>query len=88
MADQGRPGNALLRVIQLREELDRIAEGLVAPQFFDPVSLPIPRLEPAELGFIRSVAYMFILYYEAGEVAVPYLLTLWDGFGLDGRRSA
>jgi len=50
---------------------------------FQRVSLQIPRLEPAELGFLRSVAYLFVLYYEVGDVAVPYLLGLWDAFGLD-----
>lgn len=57
---------------------------LSSHRVFDPVSLPIPRLEPVELGFIRSVAYLFVLYYEAGEVAIPYLLRLWEAFGLAG----
>jgi hypothetical protein len=62
---------------------------MIAPnKAFGDVSLPIPRLDPAELGFIRSVAYTFVLYYEAGEVSVPYLVGLLDAFGLDGSRTA
>lgn len=85
MAEASSPADALLRVIQLREELDRVAEAMVPPhRVFSDVSLPIPTLRPAELGFIRCVAYTFVLYFEAGEVAVPYLVGLWDAFALDG----
>jgi hypothetical protein len=81
------PSDRLLEVIRLREEVDLVAETMMSPnRVFDPVSLRIPRLEPAELGFLRSVAYLYVLYYEVGDVAVPYLLGLWDAFGLDGDR--
>jgi hypothetical protein len=77
--------DALLRVVRLREEIDRVAETMIPPnRVFGDVSLPLPTLQPAELGFIRSVAYMYVLYFEAGEVAVPYLSGLWEGFSLDG----
>lgn len=85
MAEASSPADTLLRVIQLREELDRLAEAMIPPhRVFGDVSLPLPTLRPAELGFIRCVAYTFVLYYEAGEVAVPYLVGLWDAFALDG----
>jgi hypothetical protein len=72
-------------VIRLREEVDLVAETMISPhRVFESVSLQIRGLEPAELGFLRSVAYLFVLYYEVGDVAVPYLLGLWDAFGLDG----
>jgi hypothetical protein len=79
------PNDRLLEVIRLREEVDLLAEAMVAPhRVFRPVSLQTPpRLEPAELGFIRSVAYLYVLYYEVGDVAIPYLLELWDAFSLD-----
>ena len=85
MSEASSPGNALLRVIQIREELDRVAGTLIPPhRVFAEVSLPIPRIGSAELGFIRCVAYLFVLYYEAGDVGVPYLVNLFDAYGLDG----
>jgi hypothetical protein len=64
-----------------------MAEAMMAPhRVFDAVSLQIPRMKPAELGFIRSVAYLFVLYYEVGNIGVPYLIGLWDAFGLDTDR--
>jgi hypothetical protein len=81
------PSDRLLEVIRLREEVDLVAETMMSPhRVFEHVSLQTPRLEPAELGFLRSVAYLFVLYYEVGDVAVPYLLGLWDAFGLDSDR--
>ena len=78
------PNDRLLEVIRLREEADLIAEAMIAPhRVFEAVSLQIPTLQPAELGFLRSVAYLYVLYYEVGDVAIPYLLGLWDAFGLD-----
>lgn len=83
----GSPGEQLLRIIQLREEVDLVAEAMMSPhRVFTVVSLTIPRIEPAELGMIRTVAYLYVLYYEAGDIAVPYLLGLWDAFGLDSDR--
>jgi hypothetical protein len=48
-----------------------------------PLSLPLPPLEPPELGFIRAVAWLYGQYYEAGAIGVRFLSQLFDGLSLD-----
>jgi hypothetical protein len=73
------------------DEMNRVGADLVASPrgVFAPVSLEMPRFEPPELGFLRSVSWLFVLYYESGKVGVGFLVDRLDSYGLDtdGRMS-
>ncbi len=41
------------------------------------------RYQPAELAFIRVVAWLYVQYFEVGGVSIRFLASLFDGYGLD-----
>ena len=43
----------------------------------------MPKLQPAELGFIRTASWLFVLYYEAGRVNRQFLEQLLPAYNLD-----
>jgi hypothetical protein len=72
-------------VIAGREEVDRLAASLkgIANGVFGPVSLAFPKLSPPELGFLRTVSYLFVLYHEVGKVEVKFLAEKFETYGID-----
>lgn len=69
------PDNIMFQVLALREEADRLASRLNRNEqgVFGALSLPLPRLLPAELGFIKVVSWLFVLYHEVGKVGARFL---------------
>jgi len=82
------PGHLLLEVIRLRDEANAVSTSLLGSDhaLVGPMSLSVPRLEPAELGFLRTVAWLYVHYYEAGLVGIRFLVGLFDVYGLDAER--
>lgn len=78
------PENFMYRIFGLRDELN----GLVYPitgvgRVFENMTLNQPRFSPAELGFIRSISWLYGLYYEAGKVGVNFLLKYLEVYQLE-----
>jgi len=69
------PGDLMYEVMSRIEEMNHVAARLdvVSLAVFEPVSLRVPRFTPAELGFLRTVSYLFVLYNEVGKVGVRFL---------------
>ncbi len=64
------PEGVMYEVTRRIEELNQLASRLNGLQHgvFEPASLNKPKLNPAELGFIQVVSYLYVLYYEVGNV--------------------
>lgn len=90
MAADCNPAALFFALIQQRDEADRLASRILAggQSVFGNVSHPVPTLQPAELGFLRSITYLFASYFETGRVSVRYLATLFIAYRLDGDRRA
>lgn len=78
----------MYEIICLREEIDRVTSKFngvdgVEKGVFGELSLLAPRLVPAELGFLRTVSWLYVLYNEAGRVNVDYLSERLPAYGLD-----
>jgi hypothetical protein len=73
--DKPTPDGLMYQVISQIEEMNHVAARLdvVSLAVFEPVSLRVPRFTPAELGFLRTVSYLFVLYNEVGKVGVRFL---------------
>lgn len=50
---------------------------------FENPSVAAPKLEPAELGFIRMVSWLFVLYFETGRVSTKFLLKKLAVYSMD-----
>lgn len=77
----------MYRLFAIRDELN----GLVYPipgvgKVFDNLSLNQPKFIPAELGFIRSVSWLYGLYYEAGKIGVAFLVKTLPVYELDAEE--
>src|ERR1039458_3751178 len=75
----------LLKIIRKAEDVNARATALLAatPGIFDKVSHKIPKLEPPELGYIRTTSWLYVLYYEAGRVNRQYVEELLAVYGLN-----
>ena len=67
----------MYEVLALRDRINAISTRFsgVGP-VFGPISLNLPKLEPAELGFIRVVSWLFVGYFETGKLGTEFLSEL------------
>lgn len=64
----------MYEALQLRDQINAISKGFnsIGP-VFGPISLSLPRLAPAELGFIRVVSWLFVQYFETGKLGTEFI---------------
>lgn len=67
------------------EELNAVCSHLVETDYgvYRKGSLPLPRLNPAELGFMRSVSWLYVQYHETGKVGTQFLTEKLQLYKLD-----
>ena len=60
----------MYQILSRMEETHRVASRLIGTNYgvFEAVSLEMPKFTPAELGFLRSVSWLFVLYHEVGKL--------------------
>jgi hypothetical protein len=75
----------MYKVLSLCEEIDQVAGALKSdgPEVFGQVSLPYPAFSPAQLGFIRTVSWLYVLYNEAGKINISFLSNKLSVYDLD-----
>lgn len=83
-AGSGRSAQLLLTILRLRDEANGLSRGLVGRDhlLFRETSLDTPPLSPAELGFLRVVAWLYVHYHEVGLVGTKFLSGLFDAYEL------
>ena len=82
------PDSIMYGVMRLLEEIDSVAAIIdgVGRKLFEKRSLRMPKLTPAELGFLRTVSWFYVLYYEIGKTDVAFLVEMLPGYDLDPDR--
>jgi hypothetical protein len=64
----------LLEIKRRVDDLDRMARTFGhLDSVFPGMDFPLPKTKPAELGFIRTVGWLYALYHETGKASVQYL---------------
>lgn len=79
----------MYRALALRDEINDISskfDGVGA--VFDSVSLSLPRLEPAELGFIRVISWLYVHYFESGKLGTEFLTALVQKYAVESFESS
>src|SRR5580698_2370158 len=78
----------LFNVVRKAEDVNARAVALLAeaPGIFDKVSQKTPKLQPAELGFIRTTSWLFVLYFEAGRVNRQFIEQLLPVYDLESGK--
>jgi hypothetical protein len=79
------PQSLMLVIFDLVREINLL--GLRVTQdgedVFERISLQLRSFTPSELGFLRIVSWLYVLYYEAGKVNVEFLRGLLPAYLLD-----
>ncbi len=85
MRDQVPPESLMYEILRLVEEIHQVGLRLSNEEagVFGALSLHIPVLTPAELGFVRTVSWLYVLYFEVGKVNVEFLSEKLSVFGHD-----
>lgn len=83
MSEQN-PESLMYQILGLKEEIDQVSSKLNNINgFFGSLSLRMPNLVPSELGFLRTVSWLYVLYYEVGKVNVNFLTERFSAYNLD-----
>src|SRR6185503_5179729 len=71
----------MYQILKLIEEINEVARKLT--QHADPLvgGLSLPRLSPSELGFLRSVSWLYVHYYEISKINIEFLTEKLPIFG-------
>jgi hypothetical protein len=84
------PEGLMYMILTRRDEMNRVAGDLIgigtSEGVFKTVSLEMPKFEPPELGFLRSVSWLFVLYHEVGKTGVAFLAARLEPYGLDPEK--
>lgn len=74
----------IYQALTLRDEINDISSRFdnIGP-VFGSVSLVLPRLDPAELGFIRVVSWLYVHYFESGKLGTEFLTELLREYSAD-----
>ncbi|CAG7652731.1 hypothetical protein PAESOLCIP111_06613 [Paenibacillus solanacearum] len=75
------PEHLMYDIFRKVDEIDRICYSLNEDKIFGTVSVTMPKFTPAELGFIRTVSWFYVLYFELGKVSIDYfnnLISVYD----------
>lgn len=78
------PPETMYRALTLRDEINDISSRLEnIGAVFGAVSLALPRLEPAELGFIRVVSWLYVHYFESGKLGTEFLTEILREYAVE-----
>ena len=79
------PHGLMYEIISRRDEINLLASRAIGIEdlVFREISLPMPKFNPAELGFMLAVSWLFVLYHEAGKVGVAFLANRFPAYLLD-----
>ena len=73
--DSAIPDALLMGLIRLKDEVNTVSGRLSADEciVFRPHFLPTPRFSSPELGFLLTVSWLYVLYFEAGKTSLEFL---------------
>ena len=79
------PETLMYKLISLRQEINELARSLINNQgeVFGELSLTMPKFTPAELGLLRTVSWLYVLYYEVGKANVEFLVERLSAYSID-----
>ncbi len=81
------PESLMYQILGLREEIDQVTLKLNKTDgFFGSLSLRMPRFVPSELGFLRTISWLYVLYYETGKVNVNFLTERFSAYNIDSNK--
>lgn len=77
--------NALMyKIISIKDNINRLASNVKDIDYvFDEISLEMPKFSHPEVGFLRIVSWLYVLYYEAGKINVDFICQLFKAYNLD-----
>ncbi len=74
----------IYQALTLRDEINDISRRFESiGAVFGSVSLALPRLEPAELGFIRVISWLYVHYFESGKLGTEFLTKIVKEYAAD-----
>lgn len=79
------PEQLMYGIVGKAEEINTRVIAMLGdgPGLFEAVSQRMPRFAPAELGFLRLVSWLYVLYWEAGKVSLPFVTRRFDAYSID-----
>lgn len=82
------PRSLMYEVLNLKDEINLVASKINGvSQVFDNISLSAPNFAPPELGFLRTVSWLYVLYFETGKINIDFIKKLIPTYELDPEES-
>lgn len=69
------PTELMYRILAERDEVNRLSEAFngAGKRVFGRINFTAPRFTPAELGLMRAVSWLYVMWFEAGRVGIPFI---------------
>jgi len=77
----------MYEIIATREKINRLSFSLNDFYVFGNQSLSIPCFVPSELGFLRTVSWLYVVLNEVGKIDIKYLKTKFVVYNLESKAS-
>ena len=83
--DEAAANSVMYQIGVLKQDLERRSSNLLGSQriAFNDMSIRSPRFSPPELGFYQALTWMYVFYYEAGRVSIPFLMQRFSTYDCD-----
>ena len=80
----GKSSSLMYEIITIKDNINRLASNVKNIDYvFADISLPKPKFSHQEVGFLRIVPWLYVLYYEAGKVNVDFICQLFKAYNID-----
>ena len=78
-----KPESLMYKLLYVQQEIDKVASRLLKIDgVFGSTSLRNPKFNPPELGFLRLVSWLYVMYEEVGKPNVQFLVELFSAYKL------
>lgn len=79
------PETLMYDIERVIEEIDLVSKNINVNDMgvFGKISLRKPKFRPAELGFIKTISWFYVLYVEIAKISIEFLCERLVAYGID-----
>jgi len=80
----GKSSSLMYKIVTIKDNINRLASNVKDIDYvFADISLGMPDFSHPEVGFLRIVSWLYVLYYEAGKINVDFICQRFEAYNID-----
>lgn len=78
----------MYEILTIKHRINRLASCIKDIDYvFEDISLEMPKFSHPEVGFLRIVSWLYVLYHEAGKINVDFICQLFKAYDIDSDKN-